>query len=251
MRVFYFNRRQLQRVIWLAVLGVSLLVWGYWYDRSLQAVPAVLPQPIYQGNGREKEIALTVNVFWGEEYLPRLLDILAREKVAVTFFIGGQWAEQFPALTREIYQRGHEIGSHGYAHPHPDQLSVVGNVQDIRRAEEVLVRITGQRPGLYAPPYGEHGPAVLQAAREAGYRTILWSVDTVDWQRPAPEVISSRVLEKVHNGAIVLMHPTAPTVEALPGIIRELKCRGYRLVTVSRLLRQLDGEGDGKTEHKV
>ncbi|HHW42426.1 MAG TPA: polysaccharide deacetylase, partial [Desulfotomaculum sp.] len=50
MRVFYFNRRQLQRVIWLAVLGVSLLVWGYWYDRSLQAVPAVLPQPIYQGN---------------------------------------------------------------------------------------------------------------------------------------------------------------------------------------------------------
>ncbi|MGB9826331.1 MAG: polysaccharide deacetylase family protein, partial [Desulfofundulus sp.] len=157
-------------------------------------------------------------------------------------FIGGQWAEQFPELTRKISQKGHEIGSHGYAHPHPDQLSVSGNLQDIRRAEEVLVKVTGKRPELFAPPYGEHGPAVLRAAAEAGYRTILWSVDTVDWQRPEPELITRRVLEKAHNGAIVLMHPTAPTIEALPVIIKELKSRGYRLVTVSGLLRHLDGD---------
>ncbi|WP_243113695.1 polysaccharide deacetylase family protein [Desulfofundulus salinus] len=233
------------------MLCFSLLAWGYWYNLSLQALPAVQPQPIYQGSSREKEIALTVNVFWGEEYLPQMLDILEKEKVQATFFIGGQWAEQFPGLTRKIHQKGHEIGSHGYAHPHPDQLSVSGNLQDIRRAEEVLVKITGERPKLFAPPYGEHGPAVLQAAWEAGYRTILWSVDTVDWQRPEPQVISSRVLEKAHNGAIVLMHPTAPTVEALPVIIKELKARGYRLITVSHLLRHLEGDQQPGTTNKT
>ncbi len=224
------------------MLVFSLLAWGYWYNHSLQALPAVQPQPIYQGSSREKEIALTINVFWGEEYLPQMLEIFAREKVPATFFIGGRWAEQFPVLTRKIHQQGHEIGSHGYTHPHPDQLSVSGNLKDIRRAEEVLVKITGDRPKLFAPPYGEHGPTVLQAAREAGYRTILWSVDTVDWQRPEPQMISNRVLEKAHNGAIVLMHPTAPTVEALPVIIQELKSRGYRLVTVSQLLRHLEDD---------
>lgn len=241
MRVYFFSRQRLLRGFLLLMLSFSLLAWGYWYNLSLQALP-VQSQPVYQGSGREKEIALTVNVFWGEECLSQMLDILERGGVKATFFIGGQWAEQFPVLTRTIHQKGHEIGSHGYAHPHPDQLSVSGNLQDIRRAEEVLVKITGERPKLFAPPYGEHGPSVLQAAREAGYRTILWSVDTVDWQRPEPQVISNRVLEKAHNGAIVLMHPTAPTVEALPVIIKELKSRGYRLVTVSQLLRHLEDD---------
>lgn len=241
MRVYYFSRQRLWRGFWLAVLSFSLLAWGYWYNQSLQALPAA-SLPIYQGSGREKEVALTVNVFWGEEYLPQMLSILEKERVKATFFIGGQWAEQFPALTRTIYKKGHEIGSHGYAHPHPDQLSVSDNLQDIRRAEEILVKITGERPRLFAPPYGEHGQPVLQAASEAGYRTILWSVDTVDWQRPEARVIIERVLGKVHNGAIILMHPTAPTVEALPVIIEELKSRGYRLVTVSQLLNHLESK---------
>jgi len=79
---------------------------------------------------------------------------------------------------------------------------------------------------------------VLEAAEELGYRTVLWSIDTIDWQRPAPEVISERVLNKMANGAIVLMHPTAPTVNALPGIIKSLKEQGYQLTTVGELLEK-------------
>lgn len=99
--------------------------------------------------------------------------------------------------------------------------------------------MTGFKPSLFAPPYGERGDAVLKAAHEAGYRTILWSIDTIDWQRPEPSIITRRVTEKIHNGAIILMHPTAPTVKALPQIILELKNMDYEMVSVSTLLQGL------------
>jgi len=246
MAVYVLNRQRVMRGFILIGLGLLVLAWGFWFDRTLRrTAPASAMQPVYQGSGQQKEVALTVNVFWGEEYIPRMLAVLQEEKVPATFFIGGQWAEQYPALVREIARRGNEIGSHGYAHPHPDQLSVADNINDIRRAEEILTKINGTRPQLYAPPYGEHGSAVLQAAADTGYRTILWSVDTIDWQKPSPEVIHQRVLGRVHNGAIILMHPTAPTVEALPGLIRELKRQGYRPVTVSTLLKHMEGEKQG------
>ncbi|OAT85884.1 polysaccharide deacetylase family protein [Desulfotomaculum copahuensis] len=243
MHVYVLNRQRVWRGVVLTGLGLMLLAWGYWFDHTLRrTVPASAMQPVYQGSAEQKEVALTVNVFWGEEYLPRMLAILKEENAPATFFIGGQWAEQFPRMVQEIAGQGNEIGNHGYSHPHPDQLSVAGNLNDIRRAEEILAKINGSRPQLYAPPYGEHGPAVLEASRDAGCRTILWSVDTIDWQKPSPEVISQRVLGKVHNGAIILMHPTAPTVEALPGLIKELKKQGYHLVTISTMLKHMEGE---------
>lgn len=72
-----------------------------------------------------------------------------------------------------------------------------------------------------------------------GYQTVLWTIDTIDWQRPAPEIISKRVLNKMSNGAIVLMHPTAPTVNALSEIIDGLKKQGFELITVGKMLEQL------------
>lgn len=194
--------------------------------------------PIYHGDAGIKSMALTVNVFWGEEYLPQMLDIMARHKVKATFFIGGVWAEKFPDLVKSIEAAGHEIGSHGYSHPHPDRIGKHGNLEDINKAGKIIYQITGHIPQLYAPPYGERGPAVLEAAREAGCTTILWSIDTVDWQRPGADVIAHRVLDRAENGAIVLMHPTAPTVEALPQIITGLQEKGLSLVTVSELLAQ-------------
>ncbi|MBM7557920.1 divergent polysaccharide deacetylase family protein [Halanaerobacter jeridensis] len=75
-------------------------------------------------------------------------------------------------------------------------------------------------------------------AHKIGYKTIMWTVDTIDWQRPEPEVIVERVVPKAENGAIVLMHPTKATVEALPKMIAGLKDKGYKLVTISQLLSE-------------
>lgn len=91
---------------------------------------------------------------------------------------------------------------------------------------------------------------VIKSAEEAGYTTIYWSLDTIDWQRPDPSVILDRVLPRAHNGAIVLMHPTAPTVNALPDMVKGLKEEGYQLVKVSSLLEVLDKEKNKVEENQ-
>jgi len=210
------------------------------YSISLKGEKAVLttaPAPVYQGSAKKRAVALTVNVDWGEEYLPQMLQILKESKVRATFFLGGRWVERHPELAREV-ARDFEVGNHGYAHHHPDRLSVAQNLAELRRAEAVIQRVTKKRPQLFAPPYGECSPAVLEAAAQAGYRVILWSIDPVDWRQPPAAAISSKVISQAHNGAIVLLHPTAPTVEALPGVIKELTGRGFELVTVSELLAE-------------
>lgn len=228
-------RGQFLRYLLLIIFMSMFLGWSL---NSGEKTRYTLADPIYQGSQDKKVMTLTCNVFWGEEYLGSMLQTLKNKKVKVTFFIGGSWAEKNPELVKKMYRDGHEIGSHGYAHPHPDQLSIEGNKNDIVKAEKIIQSITGIKPKLFAPPYGERGPAVLTAAEELGYQTILWSIDTIDWQRPGPEVVKSRVVSKAHNGAIVLMHPTAPTAQALPFIIDNLTDQGYRLVTVGELLEQ-------------
>lgn len=238
MRFFIFERRSIESIIFWTALALLLFMGGIFFKGSADTVAH--NQPIYQGSGRYKEIALTVNVFWGEEYIPRMLEILKQNDVKATFFLGGTWVKKYPELAARIAAEGHEIGSHGYSHPHPDQLSKYENLRDIQKAEEVIYQATGIRPVLFAPPYGERGPAVLKAADEASYTTVLWSVDTLDWQLPDPQVIVQRVTGRAHNGAIVLMHPTAPTVKALPEIVKKLKTGGYQLVNVSKILESLE-----------
>ncbi|CCO09414.1 polysaccharide deacetylase family protein [Desulforamulus hydrothermalis] len=241
MRIFYIRRGPVYKVfLWLLIImflvGLGILASREKYERTIA--------PVYRGSDREKKIALTCNVFWGEEYIPRMLEVLADHQVKITFFVGGTWVRDFPDLLQKIDAAGHEIGSHGYSHPHPDRLSKAGNLQDMQRAEKLIYDTIHKRPRLYAPPYGERGPAVLKAAEEQGYTFILWSIDTIDWQRPAPHVMVRRVVEKAHNGAIVLMHPTAPTVKALPEIIKLLKKEGYQFVTVGELIADLPDQNE-------
>lgn len=238
MRFYYVSLKKIRQKIYLAALAGVLLFSIFIY--SNQTSPVSYSQPIYQGSGKDKEVSLTINVFWGEEHIPQMLQVLKENNVKATFFLGGTWVKRFPDLASSIAKEGHVIASHGWSHPHPDRLSKAENFKDIMKAEEIIVQSTGIKPRYYAPPYGERGPAVLQAADEAGYTTILWSVDTIDWQRPSPEVIVQRVIGKVQNGTIVLMHPTAPTVKALPEIIKTLKNNGYSIITIQELMEGID-----------
>jgi len=106
----------------------------------------------------------------------------------------------------------------------------------IREGDEAVFMATGQRTQLFAPPSGDMNDQTAVVAAQMGFRTILWTIDTIDWQRPAASVIVNRVVSKAQNGGLVLMHPTRPTAEALPIIIQQLKELGFELVTVSKLL---------------
>ncbi len=199
-------------------------------------LPAV-PPPVFEGNASQPRVAFACNVFWGEEYLPAMLKTFDENNIHITFFIGGSWANRYPEVLKDIANKGHELGNHTYSHPHPNNLSKEKNKEQIVKAEELVNSITGIKTNLYAPPYGEYNNTVLLAAQELNYTTIMWSIDTVDWKRPPPDILQERVLKKLHNGAIILMHPTAPTAQALPGLINEIKKRGYTITTVSDILK--------------
>jgi len=218
--------------IFLAVAMLSGMLQPYLGD----LLPPVKPQPISHGNTGNPKIAFACNVFWGEEFLPDMLNTLDKNNIKITFFIGGSWAKRYPELLRDIANRGHELGNHSYSHPHPNNLTKQQNQEQITRTEALVQETTNVKTSLYAPPYGEYNDNVLAAAADLGYTTIMWSIDTIDWQRPPVEVLKNRVLKKIHNGAIILMHPTDPTAKALPELIKELKDKGYTITTVSDIL---------------
>ena len=195
------------------------------------------PQPIFHGNITQPKIAFACNVFWGEEFLPDMLNTLDANNAKITFFIGGSWGKRFPAIVTELASRGHELGNHTYSHPHPNTLSKEKNKEQIQRAEQLVTELTQIKTNLYAPPYGEYNDTVLSAAAELGYTTIMWSIDTIDWQKPPAEIIISRVMKKINNGAIILIHPTESTAKALPELMKQLQSKGYTISTVSDITK--------------
>lgn len=241
-KIFYlpFNRDVL-----LSIIGVVILIsFGVINFDGSQLPPGrtVFTQEqqselYYHGPTDQDKVALKINVAWGEDYLPEMLNILAEHNVEATFFFLGQWVEKFPELTQEVKEQGHEIGNHGFSHQQPTKLSETELKKLIERNEQLLKETTGYQTELFAPPYGEVNDKVVEIAAATGHKTVLWSADTIDWQRPEPDRIINRAVEKVEGGGIILIHPTEPTVKALPQIINQLKERGYNLTTVSEVLK--------------
>lgn len=196
-------------------------------------------KPVYHADIAIPKVALTVNVAWGEEYLPEMLRILKEEQVKATFFFVGTWVKAFPELVREIAAAGHEVANHGLYHGHPLQMKGEELRRIITENNLLIAEILGKEPArLFAPPYGEVNPQIAATAGELGYRTIMWSVDTIDWKNPTPETLLNRVLTKIEPGGIILMHPTVATQTALRPLIRALKKRGLQPVTVSELIHK-------------
>ncbi|TKC18704.1 polysaccharide deacetylase family protein [Robertmurraya kyonggiensis] len=196
------------------------------------------PSPIYKGNPEKQMVSLIINVAWGNEYLSPMLATLKKNHVRATFFLEGRWVKNNPELAKIIVAAGHEVGNHSYTHPDMKRLSGAMLRQEISKTNEVIKATTGKVPTLLAPPSGSMRDEVVSIAAEYDLRTIMWSVDTIDWQKPTPEVLIQRVVTKVHPGAIVLMHPTASTEKALDQLIKEIKGKNFELDTVSELISE-------------
>lgn len=231
-KIILISKRKM--LFWLVLLALAVL-----FIFSLQMISINTMNyydPIYKGDADDKEIAFACNVVWGNEYLPDMLSILKENDVKISFFIGGEWAQKYPQELMAIYSDGHELGNHGYKHKKQSQLNIDQNKEEILKAEEAIKNVTGVKTTLFAPPYGDVNKLVSETAEGLGYRVIMWSVDTIDWNTKDYNKIVERVNAKQHNGAIVLMHPTEVTVKALPELIRNLKSQGYEIGSVSEVL---------------
>ncbi|WP_371825490.1 polysaccharide deacetylase family protein [Pontibacillus sp. ALD_SL1] len=200
---------------------------------SLNDLPAA---PIFRGHPDKQMVSLNINVSWGEEYIPDILNILKKNKVKATFFIEGKWANKNVDLVEMIQDEGHEIGNHAYNHPDMAKISRNEIQKQIKQTNDILQAITGEKPKWFAPPSGSWTDEVVEQADLLGMETILWTVDTIDWKKPAPEVMIGRVMSKLEGGSFVLMHPTTSVQNGLNDLILKIKQKGYTIDTVTKML---------------
>lgn len=193
-------------------------------------------QAIYHGNREKQCVSLMFNVYGGTEYVHQIMDVLKERGLKSTFFVGGCWADDNQDVLRRMAGEGHEIASHGYFHRDHKKLSEKQNEEEMIATERVIEALSGVQITLFAPPSGSYGEASLKACEKLGYKMILWSKDTIDWRDKDSALVYKRATKDVKGGDLVLMHPTAHTVSALPQILDEYQKRGLTQVTVSQNL---------------
>lgn len=219
-------------VLMLSVIVIYLSTSSYNYVFSYQN-----DDIIYNGNRDSNNLSLMINVYWGTEYIVDMLDVLDNYNVKTTFFIGGQWAEKEPELLTEIYSRGHEISSHGYFHREHEYLSYDQNYDEIKATHNLIKSLIGVDMNLFAPPSGSFNKSTISASNDLGYKTIMWSKDTIDWRDQDANLIFNRATNGVKGGELILMHPTKCTLKALPLILEYYKINGLNCTSVSECLK--------------
>ena len=170
---------------------------------------------------------------------PAVLDVLGRLGAPAAFFLTGEQVLRYPAVAREIFERGHTIGVHGHRHRLLTLRTPSASAEDLRLACAVIEQATGVKPRLYRPPYGAANPAVLLAARRAGLRPVLWARWGRDWQREASGAsVAASATRDLRGGEILLLHDAdhyatlgswRATVAALPEIVAAVAGAGLAL----------------------
>lgn len=206
----------------ITVIGTSTQVFG---NNTYSAY--------YHGNENNNNVTLMFNVYMGEQYIEDILKVLDKGNAKATFFVGGSWAIKNSEILEQILQHGHEIGNHGYWHKDHKTLSIEKNMSEIGLTHEVIKQLLDYEMTLFAPPSGSYGQNTLKVAQDMGYKTIMWSKDTIDWRDQDKNIIYQRAIKNPSNGDLILMHPTNATLQALPEIITFYTQSGYKLTTVS------------------
>jgi peptidoglycan/xylan/chitin deacetylase (PgdA/CDA1 family) len=203
-------------------------------NKTLSYTPAVR-----MAGSQHRELALTFDDGPGP-YTLRLLSVLGRMHTPATFFEVGVGEQYFHAGTSAIVKLGYPIGDHTWSHPNMAGLSRAQQQAELLQEAHAIARYGAPFPRMFRPPYGDWNATTLRLLRKDHMLMVLWSLDTDDWQLPGVHTIVQRVLSGAKPGAIVLMHDAggnrSETIAALPTIIRGLRRRGYKLVTVPQLL---------------
>ena len=201
------------------------------------------PEPNPIDPKKEKVVALTFDDGPSKNVTMKLLDLLDKYDVKVTFFVVGDFVEANPDVLQEEFKRGHTIGLHTLHHDYSWVKDTQGAIQNLQDEEDMIYELCGIRPYLFRPPGGIMNSKLLQAlARPA----IIWDVDPQDWKYKDADHVYNEVMNQVTSGDIVLSHDLyESTYQAYVRIIPALKERGYRFVTVDELLGITDPSIEG------
>lgn len=182
----------------------------------------------------EKKVAITFDDGPNPDYTPDLLKGLKERGVSATFFLLGKEAEKYPELVLQMYEEGHLLATHSYAHVNLCNLNDEAAIEQVVKTNTIIEEITGECPQFIRPPFGCW-------KENLDYKTtmlpVLWDVDPLDWNTNNTAVIVKRVLTSVEDGDIILLHDASrSSVDAALQIIDQLKKEGYLFVTVEELI---------------
>jgi len=204
-------------------------------DNNVTVIPPTKPVVVPEGTTGKKLIALTFDDGPSPANTGRLLDILKEKNVKATFFVLGNLAERNPALVQREEAEGHEVGSHTPYHNQQTKLSPAGIQSEAATMNQIFINVLGHSPVFTRPPYGSVNDSVRANLNQP---LILWSIDPEDWKYRNAATVRANVVRNAHDGAIALMHDIhATTVDAVPGIIDDLRAQGYEFLTVSELAK--------------
>ncbi|WP_158289355.1 polysaccharide deacetylase family protein [Paenibacillus flagellatus] len=198
-----------------------------------------LPEHVYVNGPDVREVALTFDDGPDERVTPAIAEALSRYGVKGSFFFVGSRVERHPDIVKAVYEAGHLVLNHSWNHDRLTTLGAAALRDDLRRTQEAISDAIGVRPALFRPPFGAADDSVVLAAGEEGCRTVLWSLDTLDWSQKEEAHIRWNVDNYVRNGEIVLMHSSpgcTETAKAMPRLLESLLEAGRRPVDLGRLL---------------
>lgn len=199
--------------------------------------------PINSVETSEKVVALTFDIDSVDGHLDAILDILNNKNVKATFFITGKWIDSNPDGLIKLVNEGHTIGNHSNNHKYMELLSLKECEEEILYVHNRVKEITGIEMTLFRPPYGHFDNTIIHTAKELGYETINWDIDSQDWKDyGVGDVIKQTVDNKdLKKGSIILFHTgTKYTSKALEQIIVSLHEKEYKLQPLSELIHQED-----------
>lgn len=188
---------------------------------------------LYVGDTNKKEIYITFDAGFENGNTERILDALKKHGVKATFFLVGNYFETQPELVKRMAEEGHTIGNHTYSHPDMSKIGDIQSFQTELQKNEALYRdiLGSEIPKLYRPPQGKFCEENLKMAQQLGYSTVFWSLAYVDWytdDQPTPEQAFSKLLPRIHPGAVVLLHSTSSTnAEILDELLTKWEETGY------------------------
>lgn len=196
----------------------------------------------YLGDVSEPVIYLTFDAGFENGNTPAILDALKKHHAPAAFFLVGNYLETAPDLVRRMVEEGHVVGNHTTSHPDMSKIADLETFQqELKGVEDLYREVTGQEmPKLYRPPQGKFSLENLKQAQQLGYTTVFWSLAYVDWytdNQPTKEQAFDKLLPRIHNGAIVLLHSTSSTnAQILDELLTKWEQAGYRFGNLKELM---------------
>ena len=198
----------------------------------------------YAQDTDEKNIYLTFDCGYENGNTEIILDALKKHNAPATFFVVGNFLSTSPEIVKRMISDGHIVGNHSYHHPDMSQISSIDSFsKELQELSDLYKETTGQEmKKYYRPPQGKYSETNLKMAKDLGYKTFFWSLAYVDWyqdNQPSKEEAFDKLLNRIHPGAIVLLHSTSSTnAQILDELLGKWEEMGYQFRSLDYLVEQ-------------